>query len=252
MDQHIRSHHKTGTALAMALYGEDYKNSETTPVMSHLKDKDINRKSLSDIRFEGGYAMLKKSLIVFPIFLLVLSAAFPQGKGGGGKGQGQGQGMGQGQGQGQGQGGQQAMNAQMEQKRIKTTTQQREQIRSCDKLADDIRKQTRKMAKDSGKNLNTGQLNQQQVHVRNQIRKMEQEHAQLMNGLDANQRQAWQEQIRSMSQLHQQLNLQQQQLDDELKGNPDAKRVAERAQQMERTMNEWRKQYGVLSSQAEF
>jgi hypothetical protein len=213
--------------------------------------------------------MLKKSLIVFPIFLLLLSTAFPQGKGGGGGGkgqgqgqgmgqgqgqgvgQGQGQGMGQGQGQGQGQGGQQATNAQMEHKRIKATTQQRDQIRSCDKLADDIRKQTRKMAKDSAKSLNPGQLNQQQVHVRNQIRKMEQEHEQLMNGLDANQRQAWQEQIRSMNQLHQQLNLHQQQMDDELKGNPDAKRVAERAQQMERTMNEWRKQYGVLSSQAE-
>ena len=50
----------------------------------------------------------------------------------------------------------------------------------------------------------------------------------------------------------QQLNLHQQQMDDELKGNPDAKRVAERAREMERTMNEWRKQYGILSSQAEF
>ena len=159
---------------------------------------------------------------------------------------------GQGQMMGQGQGGQQATNAQMEHKRIKATTQQRDQIRSCDKLADDIRKQTRKMAKDSGKNLNPGQLNQQQVHVRNQIRKMEQEHEQLMNGLDANQRQAWQEQIRNMNQLHQQLNLHQQQMDDELKGNPDAKRVAERAREMERTMNEWRKQYSVLSSQAEY
>jgi len=202
--------------------------------------------------------MLKKSLIVFPMFLLLLSTAFPQGKGGGGsgkgQGQGQGQGMGQGQGQmvGQGQGGQQATNAQMEHKRIKATTQQRDQIRSCDKLADDIRKQTRKMAKDSAKNLNPGQLTQQQVHVRNQIRKMEQEHEQLMNGLDANQRQAWQEQIRNMNQLRQQLNLQQQQMDDELKGNHDVKRVAERAQEMERTTTEWKKQYDILSSQAEF
>lgn len=114
--------------------------------------------------------MLKKSLIVFPVFLLLQSTAFPQGKGGGGgkgqgQGQGQGQGMGQGQGvgqgQGQGQGGGQATNAQMEHKRIKATKQQRDQIRSCDRLADNIRKQTRKMAKDSGKNLNPGQLNQQ-------------------------------------------------------------------------------------------
>jgi hypothetical protein len=205
--------------------------------------------------------MLKKSLFVFPIFLLLLSIAFPQGKGGGqGKGAGQGQGQSQGQGQrqgqvmsqGQGQGGAQAGSAQMEQKRIKATKQQRDQIRSCDKLADDVRKQARRMAKDSGGNLNAGQLNQQQVHIRNQIRKMEQQHEQLMNGLDATQQQAWQEQIRNMNQLRQQLNLQQQQMDDELKTNPDAKRVAERAREMERTMNEWRKQYGILSSQAEY
>ena len=132
--------------------------------------------------------MLKRSLIIFPIFLLLLPAAFPQGKGGGGGGRGQGQG--QGQEQGQGQGGAQAANAQMEHKRIKATKQQRDQIRSCDKLADDIRKQARKMAKDSGKQINYGQLNQQQVHIRNQIRKMEQEHERLMNGLDANQQQA--------------------------------------------------------------
>jgi hypothetical protein len=44
----------------------------------------------------------------------------------------------------------------------------------------------------------------------------------------------------------------QQQMDEELKGNPDAKRVTERAREMERTMNEWRNQYRVLSSQAEF
>jgi len=41
-------------------------------------------------------------------------------------------------------------------------------------------------------------------------------------------------------------------MDEELKGNPDAKRVTERAREMERTMNEWRNQYRVLSSQAEF
>ncbi len=73
----------------------------------------------------------------------------------------------------------------------------------------------------------------------------------MMSDLDANQQQAWQEQIRNMNQLRQQLNLQQQQMEDEAKGNPDAKRVAERARAVERTMDEWRKQYGVLSSQAE-
>lgn len=152
---------------------------------------------------------------------------------------------------GQGQGGGQQTNAQMEQKRIKATKQQRDQIRSCNMLADDVRKQARKMAKDSGKKLNHGQLVQQQTHIRNQLRQIEQEQERLMNGLDKNQQQAWQEQIRNMNQLRQQMNVHQQQMDDELKGNPDARRVAERAREMERTMNEWKKQYGVLSSQAE-
>ena len=140
----------------------------------------------------------------------------------------------------------------MEHKRIKATQQQRDQIRSCDRMSDEIRKQARKMAKDSGKMLNNGQLTQQQAHIRNQIRQMEQEHERLMNGLDVNQQQAWKEQIRNMSQLRQQLNLHQQQMDDELKGNPDANRVSERAREMERTMNEWRNQYRILASQTEF
>jgi len=187
--------------------------------------------------------MFKRYFAVLSAFLLLLIPAFPQGKGGG-KGGGRGQGQGQGQGAGQG------VNIQREQNRVKATEQQRDQIRSCDKLADEIRKQARKMAKDSENKLNYGQLNQQQVHIRNQIRKMEQEHERLMNGLDATQQQAWKEQIRNMNTLREQLNLHQRQMEDELKTNPDAKRVVERARELERTMSEWRKQYGILSSQA--
>jgi len=48
------------------------------------------------------------------------------------------------------------------------------------------------------------------------------EHERLINGLDASQQQAWQGTTSgNMNQLRQQLNLHQQQLDDELKGNPD-------------------------------
>jgi hypothetical protein len=63
------------------------------------------------------------------------------------------------------------------------------------------------MAEDSGKKFNPGQVNQQQVHIRNQIRAMEKEHEWLMNSLDATQQQAWQEQIRNMNQLRQQLQV---------------------------------------------
>jgi hypothetical protein len=212
---------------------------------------------LSNINYEGEHAMSKKSLIVFPIFLLLVSTAFPLGRGGGqgagsgqgGRGYGGGQGQGPGMGQGQSRG--QNANAQMERKRIRVTQQQQEQLRSCDKLADGIRKQVRKMAKDSDKNFEPGKINQQQTQVRNQIRQMEQEHERLMNGLDTTQQEAWQEQIQNMKRLREQLNQHEQKMDAELKGNPDAKRVAERAREMEQTMNEWRKQYGILSSQAE-
>jgi uncharacterized membrane protein YccC len=208
--------------------------------------------------------MLKKSLIVFPMVLFLSSTAFPQGKGGGmggSRGQGQGQGgqttgQGQGQGsqttgQGQGQSSGQSGNTQMDRIRVKSTTQQRDQIQSCEKQADAVRKQARTMAEGAGKKLNAGQLNQQQSHIQNQIKQMEQDHQRLMSGLDATQKQAWQDQIKNMDRLHQQLNTQQQQMDGELKGNPDAKRVADQAREMERTMNEWQKQYSVLASQAE-
>ncbi len=198
--------------------------------------------------------MAKKSLILFSLLLLSLPAAFPQGRGGG-KGQGSGRGQGQGQqmggNQGQGQPGMQGGNSQMDRKRIHATQQQRDQIRGCDRLADGIRKQARKMAQTSGNKFNADVANQQQSQIREQLRSMEQEHERLMNGLDAAQQQAWQEQIRNMNQSRQKLNLQQQQMDDELKGNRDPARIAARAKEMERTMETWRNQYRVLSSQAE-
>jgi len=204
--------------------------------------------------------MLKKTLIFLPILLLVLATAFPQGRGGsrgGSQGQGQGQGqrgnqgVGQGSGQGRydnrGQGG----SVTMEQKRVHATQQQRKQIQSCNKIADGIRKQAREMAQAKEGNFKAAKAIQQQSQIRNQLKNMEQEHAQLMNGLDPAQNQAWQEEIRNMNQFRQRLNEQMKHVDDELGSpNPDAKRVAERAREMEQIMNNWRKEYNTLSSQA--
>ena len=200
--------------------------------------------------------MLKKSLILFSLSLLMLPAAFPQGRGGGkgqgsGRSQGQGQQMGGNRGQGQSQPGMQGGDSQMDRKRTHATQQQRDQIRDCDRLADGIRKQARKMARTSGSNFNPAEARQQQTQIREQIRLMEQEHERLANGLDASQHQAWQEQIRNMNQSRQQLILQHQQMDTELNGNPDPARIAARAKEMERTMENWRNQYRVLSSQTE-
>ncbi len=198
--------------------------------------------------------MLRKYLILFSIFLLSLSVAFSQGRGGRqGQGQAQGKspGPGFGQGQGQGQTGAQAGNTQREQKRIHATKQQRDQIRTCDRAADSIRKQARSMAKNTGKKYSAAEANQQRNQIRDQIRTMDQEHERLMNGLDATQQQAWQGQIREMNQLRQQLNLRQQQMDTELGSpNPDANRVAEHAREIEQTMNSLRAQYHALASEA--
>ena len=199
--------------------------------------------------------MLKKSLLVLPIFLLSLSIAFPQGRGGGGRGQGAGQGqgqvMGQGQGSTQGQGSKQGQGSVLrEQKRIQSTQQQRDQIRNCDKLADGIRKQAQKMAKNSGNKYNATEAARQQNQLREQIRTMQQEHEGLMNGLNANQKQGWNEQIRTMDQLQLQLRTHLQEMQAEQQANPDGKRNAERAREIERIMNGWKSEYDVLKSEA--
>ena len=222
--------------------------------------------------------MLRKSLIAFVLVCFSLAIAFPRGGGGGGnnnRGQGGGQSQGQGQGgrqwqsqnqsqyqwrgqnngfgQGQasGQDENQSAEENKERKRVRATKQQRERIRSCDKLADGIRKQARKMAENCDKKFDQEKTDQQHAQIRNQIRQMEMEHEQLMNGFDENQQQAWQEEIKTMKQLQQQLRIHQQQIDEELKSSPAAVRIAERAREMEKTMDQWRKQYGILTSQTE-
>lgn len=205
--------------------------------------------------------MLKNTLIQFALLLLLVPVAFPQGKGGGGSrgqggGQGQAAGMGQGAGQqqtaGQAQPGAQAGDTQRDQKRTRITTQQRDQIRACDKLADGLRKQARAMSQAGGKQFNAAEANKQQRQIREQLRTMEQEHERLMNGLNTDQQKALQERIRNMNQSRERINLQVQQMDRELGApNPDAKRVAERAQEMEQIMNNWRKEYKALASETE-
>jgi len=195
--------------------------------------------------------MFKKSLIAFPVFLLVFSVAFPQGRGGE-QGRQQGQMQGRSSGQGQYGGSDQGRAGTMEQKRIHTTQQQRDQIRSCDKMADGIRKQAKEMAQASKKGFTSDEASRQRNQIQEQVRSMEKEHNQLMNSLDGVQNQAWQEQIKNMNEFRQQLNLQLQKMDAQLNSaSPDSRRIAESANQMERIMNNWRKEYKTLSSQSD-
>lgn len=195
--------------------------------------------------------MSKKALILFPILLLVFSTAFPQGRGGR-QGRQQGQRQSQGSGQGNVWGTGQAGGGQMQQKRIHTTQQQREQISSCSKSADGIQKQARKMAQMSGDKFNLNEASKHRVQIKEQFQAMEQQHEKLMNGLDSTQNQAWQEQIKNMNQFRQQANLRLQQMNTELNSaNPNPKRITERAKEMEQIMNNWRKEYRTVESQAD-
>lgn len=196
--------------------------------------------------------MRRKILNLIPVLLLLALSAFPQGRGGSrGGSQGGSQSGQQGQGQGQHQGSVQAGAGQMERKQIHMTSQQRDQVQNCDRLADGIRKQARTMGKSAGGNSPAGQLSEQRNQIRNKVREMEQEHERLMNGIDPTQQQDWQEQIRNMNQLRQQLHTQLQQLDADVDGaNPDSKRVNERSREIERTMSQWRKQYSGMYSES--
>ncbi len=200
-----------------------------------------------------------KSFLVFSILVLSIAFAFPQGRGArqgaqGAAGRGQGGGFGQGQGseQGQIQSNPRAAEAQAEHKRVQSTKEQREQIRICDKSADAVRKQARDMAGNSGKNFNAKEAARQHSMLQNQIQNMEQEHERLMNGLNAIQQQAWKEQIRNMNQLREQLHEHLREMQAEQKANPDGTRNAERAREIEKIMNSWKDQYGVISSQAAY
>jgi len=201
--------------------------------------------------------MAGKLPILIVILVLSVFAAFPQGRGGGGQGGRQGGGQSQGgQGGGQQQGGMGGMQTgagqgQMDRDRTRLNTQQRDQARACDQLADGIRKQARTMAKNSGgKNVTQAQLVKQRDQLREQVRAMEQEHERLMNGIDPAQQQQWREQILNMNQHRQQINNQLQQLGSDIdSADPNLERVAERAREMERIMKRWRDGYGELLSQ---
>jgi len=204
--------------------------------------------------------IMKKVTVLFSIFFLAAATAFAQGRGGqqGQRGQGQGaaqeqrQGQEQWQGQQQSQGGMQSGRGDMDQKRVRATKQQRDQINVCSKQADNLRKEARKMAQTPEKKFNPTEARQRSNQIRNQINTMEQEHERLMKSLDIGQQNAWQEQAQNMNRLRQEVRSQFQRLDSEVSGpNPDAARVAESARMMEQTTKDWNRQYQALLSQAQ-
>jgi hypothetical protein len=203
--------------------------------------------------------MIHERTVLLSIFLLITAAALPQGRGGaGGKGTGQGssgqsggygrQGQGP-QGQGQGQQGDPSGGGQQEQKHIRATEEQRDQIKDCEKEAKNIRNQVQRMAQTPAGKFNADEARRRMDQIQNQLRVMEQEHERLMNGLDESQRQAFGEQIQNANRLREEFQSRLRLMNSELgQPNPDPERVRERAREMEQTMKAWEKEYQAVYS----
>ena len=194
---------------------------------------------------------MKKYMIFLTVFLLAAVTAYPQrGRGAGGGRNPQG-GM-QGNPQGGMQGGMQSGKGETDRRQIHINSQQRKQIKECTGSADGIRKQARDMAKNSGKQLKNGEMKQNFSRMQEQVRTMEQQHTQLMQGLGAEQQEAFKQQIQNMNQLRTRLQNQVQQMNETLgEPNPEAEQVTTRAREIEKTMNEYKKEYNTLASRAD-
>jgi hypothetical protein len=187
-----------------------------------------------------GIVMVRKAWNLISFLLLLTLPVFAQGRGGS---------QGRQQSHGQNQGSVQAGVGQRDRNQVHLSTQQQDQLRTCDRLADGIRKQARAMSKAAGGNSSVGPLSGQRDQIRNKVREMDQEHNRLMSGIEPDQQRRWQAQIKNMTQLRQQLQTQLQRLDDDVdSAPPDPKRITARTREIERTMSQWQKQYSILSS----
>lgn len=157
----------------------------------------------------------------------------------------------QGAGQGQGQRGAEMGKGTLErdQKRIHATTQQRDQLRSCDRSADQVRKRARTLARTAqNAGAQAGAIREQTAQLRQQFRRMQEEHNRLLESLDAGQRAQLQEQIRNMQQLRERAEIQLSAIETEsARSEPDRKRIAEQARKLEQHLEEWQRQYREMN-----
>ena len=195
--------------------------------------------------------MRTRTVFMIALLCTALPLAFPQGRGGqGGGGQSSGQGQGQGQ-QGRSGGSDGGYgNTDRERDRVHVSQQQRDQVKSCDRSADAVRDQARKMGNlGQGGGFNAGKARQGRDQLQEQVRAMQKEHQRLMQGLNPGQQQALESHVRNMNRLQERLNTHMQNMNGELgKDAPDAKRVAEQAREVERVSQEWREQYRAIQS----
>jgi DNA repair exonuclease SbcCD ATPase subunit len=136
-----------------------------------------------------------------------------------------------------------------ERQRIHATDQQRDQYRTCTQSADRVRTQACDMAQAAKGGVNNEKFRQQHAQLRSEVQTMQQEHDRFMQGLSEEQRAALHDRIRKMDRVRDRVNTRLQEMDQELsQANPDTKRVARRAREVEKATNEWQKQYRNLGT----
>ncbi len=138
-----------------------------------------------------------------------------------------------------------------ERQRIRATDRQRDQLRTCTQTADRIRQQARDMDRQAKSgSFNADRARQQRDQLREQVRTMEEQHQQLMNGMSEDQKTALRTRTEEMNRIHERVNAQLGRLDEELgKPEPNRKQVAETAQRISRDMNQWREQYRKMETE---
>ena len=125
------------------------------------------------------------------------------------------------------------------------TTQERDQFQSCDRAMSETRTQARTMARDSkGTAFDLENARRQHQQLQEQIRTMAQNHEQLMQGLNEEQRSAVQDRAQTMAQMHERIQNRLQEIHKELSGaDISGKRVADQARATEREMNAYQKEF---------
>jgi len=227
--------------------------------LSHWKKIPGRRPPVEGWPGKRSMTMKREFLALAAIVSLTASPVLYAQRGGGGGGQrGGGGGMqgqgptttGQQRGAQQGQGGAQMGTRDQQRQRIHATDQQQDQYRTSTQAADRVRTQARDMAKAAkGGGVNNEEFRQQHTQLRNEIQTMQQEHDRFAQGLSEDQRASLQDRIRRMDQARDRVHTQSQQMDQEMtQANPDGKRVATQAREMEKAMNEWQKQYRNVAS----
>ncbi|MGE0101000.1 MAG: hypothetical protein AB7H86_01030 [Blastocatellales bacterium] len=128
------------------------------------------------------------------------------------------------------------------------TKQQRDQLQTCTTAADRLRDQTREMAKLAGGGFRMEDGLKLRDQLRDQLRTMDREHERLMQGLSQEQKMIWRERIRTMDQERTRVQDRFREMNQEFgKPNPDPAMIRKQAQEMERAVNEWRKQYREMN-----